>query len=53
MNLITGYQFGGEDDYGLEKDFINRREAYECFTHIISMEYVNIQDLKNLGFIEA
>ena len=43
----------GEDDYGLEKDFINRREAYECFTHIISMEYVNIQDLKNLGFTEV
>lgn len=43
----------GDDDMGLEKDFDNRYDAWRCFVKVISMEFVDQQALKDLGFQSA
>lgn len=45
----------GNDDCGMEKDFAFNEEAkaWCCFLEVIGMEYVNMKDLKKLGFYSA
>lgn len=43
----------GWDDFGLEKDFVSRKEAYDCFIQVISLKFVNVEDLTGLGFKSA
>lgn len=35
----------GGDDFGLEKDFVNEKEAWQCFIEIIGMNDVTIKEL--------
>ena len=43
----------GDDDFGLEKDFVNEREAWASFVSVIGMKKVSISELKTLGFKEV
>lgn len=45
----------GGDDTGLERDYLNDDyySAEELFQHIISLEFVNVDTLKSLGFQPA
>jgi hypothetical protein len=45
----------GDDDYGLEKDFTyaERGHAVQHFIQIISLEKVNVDILKKMGFRQA
>ena len=45
----------GWDDCGMEKDFPKDQEhaAWCCFLEVIGMEFVNMKDLKDLGFKSA
>lgn len=43
----------GDDDIGMEKDFILEGTAWNTFLVVIGMEYVNVEDLKKLGFTSA
>ena len=45
----------GNDDCGLEKDFPENQEAsaWTCFLEVIGMEFVNMQNLIDLGFKSA
>lgn len=43
----------GSDDYGLEREFINEKEAWTTFLEIIGLDYVNTQDLRDRGFTSA
>lgn len=56
---LTGYDWRvcvwGADDCGMEKDFPKEREneAWCCFLEVIGMRFVNVQNLKDLGFVSA
>ena len=43
----------GNDDLGMEYDCGSEAEARAVFYKLIELEYVNIEDLKNLGFVYA
>ena len=45
----------GNDDCGMEKDFPPDQEsaAWTCFLEVIGLEFVNMKDLKSLGFVSA
>ena len=43
----------GDDDCGLEKYFSSPIEAYNTFFKVISLEYVDMDTLIDLGFIGA
>ncbi|MCB0743279.1 MAG: hypothetical protein KDC67_05200 [Ignavibacteriae bacterium] len=43
----------GNDDLGLEKYFSDKNYAYDMFFKVISLEYVDIGTLIDLGFIGA
>lgn len=46
-------QAWGMDDCGFEKRFPNRYDATRIFNQLISLEYVNMQHLTDLGFSGA
>jgi hypothetical protein len=41
---------GGDDDFGLEKDFILEVEAWTTFLEVIGQEFVDHDYLISLGF---
>ena len=43
----------GNDDFGMERDFIDEDEALNIFYQVIGWDYVNVDPLKTLGFITA
>ena len=43
----------GDDDCGMEKDFLHPDEAKRAFDYIVGLEYVNRIDLFNIGFQSA
>ena len=43
----------GNDDCGMERDFDIEGDALHLFYHIISWTYVNKDQLKNAGFVNA
>lgn len=43
----------GDDDFGLEKDFFDEREAWGCFVSVIGMEKVSISKLIDMEFVGA
>lgn len=43
----------GADDCGMEYDTDNEKEAYTIFMQTIGLKYVNMADLKQLGFVPA
>jgi len=43
----------GADDFGMERDFKNKDEAWQVFIEVISLDNVTIDELKLLEFISA
>lgn len=43
----------GADDFGLEKDFTSATAAMITFMEVIGWEFVDMQKLRELGFIAA
>ena len=43
----------GNDDCGQERDFESETEAWNIFLQVIGMEFVNLQALRDLGFVSA
>ena len=43
----------GEDDMGMEKDFLTEKEAWNCFLEVIGLEDVTVEALQKLGFVSA
>jgi len=43
----------GNDDFGMEKDFQEREEAWACFLAVISLDDVTADRLRELGFVGA
>ena len=43
----------GGDDFGLEKDFDDEKEAWTCFLEVIGLDDVSHEELKALGFRSA
>jgi len=43
----------GDDDCGMEKDFLIENEAWLTFVTVIGWEYVNMDALKLIGFVSA
>jgi hypothetical protein len=43
----------GADECGMENDFKDNDEAWECFCDVIKLEYVTMKALKERGFISA
>ncbi len=43
----------GGDDCGMEKDFINEKEAWCCFLEVIGLEDVTMEKLHTMGFVSA
>jgi hypothetical protein len=43
----------GADDCGMEKDFDDITVAAQCFLDVISLEFVNMKDLTDMGFVSA
>lgn len=43
----------GTDDCGMEFDCDTEAEAWNKFLQVIGMKFVNMVDLKNLGFVSA
>ena len=43
----------GNDDCGMEFDCATETEAWNKFSQVIGMKYVNMVELRNLGFIGA
>jgi hypothetical protein len=43
----------GNDDFGMEKDFRDREEAWACFLAVISLNDVTVDRLRELGFVPA
>jgi hypothetical protein len=43
----------GEDDCGMEQDFVNETIAWCCFLEVIGLEDVTMASLNSLGFISA
>lgn len=43
----------GDDDFGMEQDFINEEIARECFLTVIGWEKVNQDTLLSYGFTNA
>lgn len=43
----------GNDDLGMEFDCKTQEEAWEMFLKVICMKYVNISELKKLGYVLA
>ena len=43
----------GDDDCGMEKDYISYNNAWDDFVAILQMEMVNMEKLRELGFYGA
>ena len=45
----------GADDFGMEKDFKKdeREQAWTCFQNVILLQYVNVRNLVDMGFVRA
>jgi hypothetical protein len=43
----------GTDDCGMEMDFTDETKALNTFYVVIGLEFVNFQNLKELGFVSA
>ena len=43
----------GNDDCGMERDYTDETEAWNMFLQVIGWEFVNINKLKNNGFVYA
>jgi hypothetical protein len=43
----------GDDDFGLERDFLSESAAWTCFQEIIGMPTVSIESLRELGLTSA
>lgn len=43
----------GADDCGMERDFIDKNEAWFCFLEVIRLEDVTKDCLKKRGFVSA
>lgn len=43
----------GAVDFGMEKDFNDETEARNCYLELLSMDTVDIEPLKDLGFCYA
>jgi hypothetical protein len=43
----------GNDDFGMEKEFQDREEAWACFIEVISLDDVTVARLRELGFVGA
>jgi hypothetical protein len=40
----------GDDDSGMEMDFLDERSAWQCFIEVIGLDDVTVKKLKELGF---
>ena len=40
----------GKDDFGIDKDFDNEKDAVEIYNKLKDYDFVNHQDLYDLGF---
>ena len=40
----------GNDDFGIDKDFVNESDAISVFELLKSRDFINHQDLYDLGF---
>jgi len=43
----------GTDDCGMEYDCDNGAECLEKFLQVIGMDYVDMEELTNIGFVSA
>jgi hypothetical protein len=43
----------GEDDCGMEMDFEDKKVALKIFMNVMEMKFVNMRELKDLGFVTA
>jgi hypothetical protein len=43
----------GEDDTGMEKDFVSESEAITAFLEVIGLNFVNFDNLSERGFYPA
>lgn len=43
----------GEDDCGMEKDFVSEAEAFTTFLQVIGLDFVNFDNLHKMGFYSA
>jgi len=43
----------GNDDFGMEKDHLDKAEALDMFHEVISWDFVNVGQLKSKGFVNA
>lgn len=43
----------GNDDLGMERDYLDKAEALDMFHEVINWDFVNVGQLKSNGFVYA